>query len=62
MDSDKVRGFLIVYFALIVPAALMVLAAITNAGVLWFFLLMIWMCAGLMIAILPSSPDTRDQQ
>lgn len=61
MNWEKLRGYMLFYFAIIIPAVLMILAVMTSAGILWFFLFMVWVMAGLMIVILPSNPDTITQ-
>jgi len=61
MNWEMLRGYLLFYFAILIPAALMVVAVITAADVLWFFLLIVWIMAGLMIVILPTNPETITQ-
>jgi hypothetical protein len=61
MNWEKLRGYLVFYVAIVIPALLMVVAVIASADVLWFFMLMVWIMAGLMIVILPSNPDTITQ-
>lgn len=57
MVSEKVKSFLTIYFAVIMPALLMVLAILYDSGVMWFLLFMVWICAGIMIVFLPSNPE-----
>ena len=57
MDQDKVKNFVIMYCSLILPAMLMIIAIVLSAGILWFFLLMIWICSGIMIVFLPTNPE-----
>lgn len=57
MDSDELKRFLTTYFAFIAPAIILLLAIFSNAGVMWYLLLIVWLCAGLMIVFLPSHPE-----
>jgi len=57
MDSEKVKRFIILYLALIMPALLLLLAAIYSAGILWFLLLFAWIGAGLLLVFLPTIQD-----
>jgi len=67
MRLDKVKDYIFgmfkenaVYFALIAPALLMLVAILYNANMLWFLFLIVWFCAGLMIVFIPSNPETND--
>jgi len=57
MDSEKVKKFIILYLALIMPALLMIFAALCGAGILWFLLLFAWIGAGLLLVYLPTTQD-----
>lgn len=61
MDSEKIKNFLILYFSIIMPALLFLLAVLGSANVVIFFLLIIWFGAGLLIVFLPSSPEIANQ-
>lgn len=57
MDSEKIKKFIILYLALIMPALLMIFAVIYGAGILEFLLLFAWIGAGLLLVYLPSTQD-----
>ena len=57
MDSEKLKRFLIMYLALIMPALLMLFAAIYSAGILIFLFLFAWIGAGLLLVYLPTTQD-----
>lgn len=57
MDSEKVKRFIILYLALIMPALLLLFAIIYGAGILWFLLLLAWLGAGLLLVFIPTTQD-----
>ena len=57
MDSEKVKRFIILYLALIMPALLMLFAVLYGVGLLWFLLLFAWIGAGLLLVYLPTTQD-----
>ncbi len=57
MDSEKLKRFLIMYLALIMPALLMIFAVIYGAGILIFLFLFAWIGAGLLLVYLPTTQD-----
>ena len=57
MDSEKLKKFIILYLALIMPALLMIFAIIYSAGILLFLLLVAWIGAGLVLVYLPTIQD-----
>jgi hypothetical protein len=57
MDSEKVKRFIILYLALIMPALLMLFAVLYSVGILWFLLLFAWIGAGLLLVYLPTTQD-----
>jgi len=61
MDWDGWKRFGMVWFAIILPVCIFLIAMLSGASVLWMFLVLIWICAGIMIVVLPSTTDTADQ-
>jgi hypothetical protein len=61
MDDDRINKFIIAYCSLILPVILMVIAMMFSAGVLWFLLLLVWICSGIMLVFLPSNVEAPNQ-
>lgn len=57
MDSEKVKRFIILYLALMMPALLMLFAVLYGAGILWFLLLFAWIGAGMLLVFIPTTQD-----
>ncbi len=61
MDWEAWKKFGMFWFALILPLIIFIIAIMTGAEVLWLFLLIVWICAGIMLIFLPSTAETAEQ-
>jgi hypothetical protein len=61
MNWEAWKRFGLIWFALILPIIILLLAMATGAGVLWMFMLLVWICAGIMLVFLPSTAETANQ-
>ncbi len=59
MAEDKWKTFLLLYVSIIMPALLLLLAAITAANILWFILLFSWFGTGLLIILIPTATNIK---
>ncbi|MDH4122567.1 MAG: hypothetical protein OEV21_00550 [Thermoplasmata archaeon] len=58
MDSDKIKDFLVLYFAILMPIILLLITLATGANLLIFLLLLGWIVSGFMIVFLPTHPES----
>jgi len=61
MEWESWKRFGVLWFAMILPVIFLLIAVMTGAGVLWMFLLLVWICAGMMIAFLPGTSENLDR-
>ena len=67
MALDEVKSFIVrffkenmVYFSLVAPAFMLILAMLYNLGILCYILIILWFSTGLTIVFLPSHPETNN--
>lgn len=57
MVSESVKDFLVMYFSMILPMMLFIIAIVTGANVLIMLLILAWLIGGFMIVFLPTHPE-----
>jgi len=60
MVSDKVKNFLVMYFALLMPLIMFFIAVLTGANILIFLLILAWIGGGFMIVFLPTHSEKSE--
>lgn len=54
MVSEDVKNFLVMYFSILLPLMLFIIAIIAGANILIMLLILSWLIAGFMIVFLPT--------
>lgn len=57
MVSESVKNFLVMYFSILLPLMLFIIAIITGANILILVLVLAWLIGGFMIVFLPTHPE-----
>lgn len=57
MVSEDVKNFLVMYFSVILPLILFIIAVVTGANILIMLLILAWLIGGFMIVFLPTHPE-----
>lgn len=61
MVSDRAKNFIVMYFSIIMPIILFLIAVATGANILIFLLVLAWLIGGFMIVFLPTHPEDARQ-
>lgn len=61
MVSEKAKNFLVMYFSILMPVILFLIAIYTGANILILMLILAWLLGGFMIVFLPTHPEESNQ-